>query len=172
MFLKIVGSITVLLSSGFLGYILARDCGRRPQQLRSLQNLLQMFENQITYLSDVLAETFERISRSGGEACVFFGTAAELLRSGDAANASEAWEKAVKKCIGRTALNREDEQILLSFGRSLGNTDLEGQVRNIRLALGQIAVQVEKAEESREKNETMYRGLGFLGGMALVIILL
>ena len=39
-----------------------------------------------------------------------------------------------------TALNREDEQILLSFGKSLGNTDLEGQIKNIRLTLAQLAI--------------------------------
>ncbi|HOQ07528.1 MAG TPA: stage III sporulation protein SpoIIIAB [Clostridiales bacterium] len=172
MFLKIAGSMIVLLASSFLGYILARDCSRRPQQLRSLQNLLQMFENHITYLSDVLVEAFDRISRSGVETGIFFRTAAELLKDGTAANASEAWEMAVRNCIGLTALNKEDEQILLSFGKMLGSTDLEGQIKNIRLTLGQLAVQEEKAEENRKKNESMYKSLGILGGMALVIILI
>lgn len=172
MFLKVLGSIIVLLSSSFLGYILSRDCSKRPQQLRSLQNLLQMFENQISYSSDVLAEVFERISRAGGETGILFRTTVDLLKDGSAANASEAWEKAVRKCIGRTALKRDDEQILLSFGKSLGNTDLEGQIKNIRLSLGQLALQVEKAEENRKKNESMYKSLGVLGGLALVIILI
>jgi stage III sporulation protein AB len=171
-FFKIFGSIIVLLSSSFLGYILSRDCIERPQQLRCLQGLMQMFENQITYLSDVLVEAFERISRVGGETGIFFETTAELLKKGSAANASEAWEKAVKKCIRKTALNREDEQILLSFGKSLGNTELEGQIKNIRLALAQLAMQEEKAEDNRKKNESMYRSLGILGGMAVVIVLL
>jgi stage III sporulation protein AB len=168
---KIIGSLIVLLSSSFIGFILSRDCIKRPQHLRSMQSLLQMFENQITYLSDVLAEVFDRIGRAGGETGIFFLTTVELLKKGQASNASEAWEKAVKKCIRMTALNKEDEQVLLSFGRSLGNTDLEGQLKNIRLTLGQLAIQERKAEESRKKNETMYRSLGILGGMAVVIVL-
>ena len=83
-----------------------------------MQNLLQMFENQITYLSDVLAEVFERIGRAGGETGIFFITAVELLKKGQASGASEAWEKAAGR-IRMTALNKEDEQVLLSFGRSL-----------------------------------------------------
>lgn len=171
MLLKVTGSIIVLLSCSFLGYILSRDYCKRPQQLRGLQALLQMFENQISYLSDVLVTSFDRISRADDEAGIFFRTAAELLREGGAANAPEAWEKAVKKSIGMTALNREDEQILLSFGKSLGNTDLEGQIKNIRLTLAQLAIQEEKAEESRKKNESMYRSLGILCGLAAVIVL-
>jgi len=172
MLFKIIGSIIVILSCSFLGYILARDCTKRPQQLRELQGLLQMLENQMTYLSDVLVEAFERISRVGGETGVFFKTAADILKNKSAENACFAWEQAVNRCIRMTALNREDEQILLSFGKSLGNTDLEGQIKNIRLTLGQLAIQEKKAEEDRKKNENMYRSLGLIGGAAIVIVLL
>jgi stage III sporulation protein AB len=172
MLFKIAGSIIVILSCSFLGYILSRDCSKRPQQLRELQGLLQMFENQITYLSDVLAEVFDRIGRVGSETCIFFRKAAELLKEGSATNAYAAWEQSVGSCIRMTALNREDEEILLAFGRSLGNTDIEGQIKNIRLTLTQLGIQEKKAEESRKKNESMYRNLGILGGLAVVIILL
>ncbi len=172
MLFKIAGSIIVIMSCSFLGYILSRDCSKRPQQLRELQSLLQMFENQISYLSDVLAEAFERISRVGGETGVFFKTASELLKEGSATNACEAWKQAVGQCIKMTTLNKEDEEILLSFGRSLGSTDLDGQIKNIRLTLGQLDLQEKKAEESRKKNESMYRSLGIIGGIAVVIVLM
>jgi len=172
MLFKIIGSIIVFLSCSFLGYVLSRDCAKRPQQLRELQGLLQMLENQITYLSDVLAEAFERISRVGEETGVFFKTAAEILKNGNAVNACDAWEQAVNSCIGMTALNREDKQILLSFGKSLGNTDMEGQIKNIRLTQGHLAIQEKKAEEHRKKNENMYKSLGVIGGAAIVIVLL
>lgn len=173
MLFKIAGSIIVILSCSFLGFILSRDCSRRPQQLRELQGLLQMFENQISYLSDIITEAFERIGRvSGSGTGIFFNKTVEILKDGIISNASEAWEQAVKQCIRTTALNREDEEIMLSFGKLLGNTDIEGQVKNIRLTLGQLELQESKAEESRKRNENMYRSLGMLGGIAVVIVLL
>ena len=173
MLFKIAGSIIVILSCSFLGFILSGDCGKRPVQLRELQSLLQMFENQISYLSDIITEAFERIGRvSASGTGVFFRRTVEILKEGEAANASEAWEQAVRQSIKKTALNREDEEILISFGKLLGNTDIEGQVKNIRLTLGQLLLQENKAEESRKKNENMYRSLGMLGGIAVVIVLL
>lgn len=173
MIFKIAGSIIVILSCSFLGFILSRDCSKRPQQLRELQGLLQMFENQISYLSDIIAEAFERIGRVGGFGTgIFFRRTVELLKEGKVSNASEAWEQAVRQCIKMTALNREDEEIISSFGKLLGNTDIEGQIKNIRLTLGQLALQEDKAEESRKKNENMYKSLGMLGGIAVVIVLL
>lgn len=173
MLFKLTGSIIVIVSCSFLGLILSRDCMKRPAQLRELQSILQMFENQISYLSDVIAEAFERISKIGGsDTCVFFTKAIEILRKDKTISASEAWRKAVEQCICRTALNKEDEEILLAFGRMLGSTDLDGQIKNIRLTIGQLRLQEDKAEESRRKNESMYKSFGVLGGIAVVIVLL
>jgi stage III sporulation protein AB len=107
MLLKIAGSFIVILSCSFLGYILSTDCRKRPQQLRELQSMLQMFENQISYLSDVITEAFDRICRiGGGDTCIFFSRTVELLRERQAKGASEAWERAVRDNIKKTALKQ------------------------------------------------------------------
>lgn len=173
MIFKIIGSIIVLLSSGFLGFVLSSDCRKRPQQLRELQAMLIMFENRISYLSDVLAEAFGTISRtSKSPVAVFFRNTAEKLAESKGCSSLRAWESAVRENIKRTSLNREDEEILVSFGKLLGSSELEGQIRNIRLTLEQLRLQEKKAEESRARNEGMYRSLSILGGIAIVIVLI
>ena len=170
---KITGSLIVILSCTFLGYILSTDCRKRPQQLRELQSMLQMFENQISYLSDVITEAFIRIGKvCRSETGIFFTVTAEMLNESRNLTASQAWEYAVTQNIKRTALNREDEEILITFGKMLGCTDIDGQLKNIRLALEQLKQQEAKAEASRNKNEKMYRSLGVLGGIAVVIVLM
>lgn len=173
MLFKIAGSIIVILSCTFLGLVLSTDCKRRPRQLRELQSMLQMFENQISFLSDVIVEAFDRITKVGcSETCIFFSKTIEILKEERSISASQAWEQAVKENIKKTSLNREDEEVLLGFGKILGSSDLEGQIKNIRLTLGQLKLQEEKSEDSRSKNENMYRSLGILGGIAVVIVLL
>lgn len=171
MFLKLVGSISVVLASSFIGYVLSRDFSRRPVELRDLQTMLHMFENEISYLSNLLTDAFERINKANNSVVtVFFEDTVKCLRKNENLTASEAWEYAVRKNIKRTALNKEDEEILVSFGRMLGSSDLEGQIRNIKLALKRLENQEKKAEELRVKNESMYKRLGLLGGLAIVII--
>jgi len=171
MVLKILGGIMVLVSSTFLGFVLSRDCARRPQELRELQRLFQMFENEVLYLSNLLSDAFENIAKStDNEVGVFFRSALKNLNSWNGITASAVWEKAVKENIKFTALNKEDEQILISFGKMLGNSDMEGQLKNIRLTISQLKMQEQKAEEIRNKSEAMYKRLGFLGGAALVLI--
>ncbi|NMB34154.1 MAG: stage III sporulation protein AB [Clostridium sp.] len=172
MTLKIIGSIIVLLSSSLLGYIYSKRSSDRPKDLRAIQGLLQMLENEMSFLSNVLTEAFTKIYQYNDEdVTIFFEDTVKIINSDIGVNACEAWEKAVKGNLGRTSLNNEDEKILLSFGKMLGKSDIEGQIKNIRLTLNQLGMQERKAEELRKKNESMYKSLGILGGLAIIILL-
>lgn len=172
MLFKIIGGALVILASSFLGYFFSRDCASRPNQLRDLQGLLQMFENEISFLSNLLVDAFRKIYRSSrSDVALFFKDTINNLTLDSGLGASNAWTKAIKENIKKTALNKEDEEILISFGELLGNSDLEGQIKNIKLTLNQLKLQEQKAEENKKKNEAMYRTLGVLGGLAVVIVL-
>ncbi|AEV68671.1 stage III sporulation protein SpoIIIAB [Acetivibrio clariflavus] len=170
MLLKIVGSLIVFVSCTLLGYSHAQTYAQRPQELKTLQMLLQIFENEISFLSNVLQEAFQKVSScTDSSVAVFFEAAVENLKEGLCAD--EAWTKAVKENISGTSLNSEDEAIIISFGKMLGSSDLEGQIKNIRLTVNQLKIQEQKAEELRSKNEKMFKSLGVLCGLAIIILL-
>jgi Stage III sporulation protein AB (spore_III_AB). len=138
-----------------------------------MQNLLQLLENRISYLSDILTDAFDRIKASSqNEVGIFFSYTSERLKTEKNINATDAWEAAIRENIKKTALNKEDEEILVSFGKILGGSDTEGQINNIRHTINQLKMQEEKAEKSRIKNEKMYKSLGILGGLAVIVILM
>jgi len=172
MFLKLIGSILVITASSLLGFIISSDYGRRPSQLRTIKTMLQVFENEICFMSSILHEALEKAGKAGdNEAALIFTRASENMRKGTFSSTERAWAEAVKYCMPRTALDKEDEEILVSFGKILGTTDIEGQVKNIRLLISHLEIQEKKAEESRKRNEALFRNLGILGGFAIVIIL-
>jgi len=172
MLMKLIGSILIIASSSIIGYVFSRDCSKRPQDIRTLQGLLQIFENEISFLSSILSDAFEKVYRSSkSDVARFFKATVDNIRKDTGLNASIAWETAVRDNIKYTSLDKEDEEIIISFGKMLGNSDLEGQIKNIRLIIDQLKLQEQKAEENRKKNESMYRNLGVLAGFAIVIIL-
>ena len=83
--------------------------------------------------------------------------------------AGEVWEK----CISNSNLGllEDDKEALKSLGKLLGSTDIEGQIRQIRLVNTFLDGQIEDATESRNKNEKMYKKLGVIVGLAVVIVL-
>jgi stage III sporulation protein AB len=171
MIIKIIGSVLLICATSAIGFSLAADCSKRPKVLRELQVLLQIFENEISYLSNLLAESFERIYEgSKTDASLLFKEAAANL-SISGITADTAWEKAVRENSSKLGLNKEDQSILITFGKMLGNSDLEGQLHNINLVSSQLKLQELKAEEMRQKNEKMYRSLGVLSGLAITVVL-
>jgi len=173
MTIKIIGSIIVVAASSFIGFFISKDCSKRPLQLRILQGLMQMLENEIRFLSSYIPDAFKRIYESvDNPVAEFFKATIENLNDDSGLNASQAWEMAISNNIFKTALNGEDRDILVSFGKMLGNSDIEGQIKNIGFILHQLNLQEKKAEENKRKNETLFKTLGFLGGIAVVLILI
>lgn len=171
MLIKIIGAAALICATSLIGFSMAADCSKRPRTLRELQALLQMLENEISYLSNLLSEAFYRIYEgSKSEAAVLFKAAAENLES-SGVTADQAWEDAVEDNFSKLSLNKEDKAVLVSFGKMLGNSDLEGQLNNIKLITSQLKLQELKAEEMKRKNEKMYRSLGVLSGLAIAILL-
>jgi len=172
MMLKIIGSVLVIGASTFLGLIFSKNCAKRPYELRTLGIMLQALENELVYLSNVLSDAFKKISKLSDDAVSeIFRDAARRLEESPGTGAADAWKKAIKANIKNTSLDKEDEEVLLSFGKMLGSTDIEGQVKNIRLTLEHLKMQELKAEEKRKSNVPLYRNLGLLLGIAIVLLL-
>ena len=173
MWLKLIGGILVLSASALIGALLSEDIRRRPEELRELQGLLLIFENEMSYLSRPLPDVFQNICSAGRTPVTgFFRKTLGYLRSCQGISASEAWEGAIDAVFPQTGLNGEDKAILMTFGKMLGSADTEGHLKNIRLTAARLGIQEKKAVEIRDKNEKIYKTLGILGGIAIVIILL
>ena len=69
-------------------------------------------------------------------------------------------------------INDEDRLALSNLSKLLGKTDVTGQLNQIELTTDFLESQIKKAEQQRDKSEKMYRTLGMLIGMAIVIILM
>ena len=170
--LKIIGGCIVLLSSSLAGRMLSNDFFARPKELRELQMCLLILKNEINFLSNLLSDAFKKIALSNkGTVGGFFQDTVKNLENQRNISISEAWEAAVRSNLPYTALNSDDQEVLVSFGKMLGQSDVEGQMRNIDLTIEQLRLQQEKAEGARKKSAKLYRSLGLLGGAAVVILL-
>ena len=69
-------------------------------------------------------------------------------------------------------INEEDKNALNNLSKLLGKTDLEGQLNQIEMTSDFLDEQIKKAEKEKNKNEKMYRTLGMILGMTIVVILM
>ena len=63
-------------------------------------------------------------------------------------------------------------EILKGLSVSLGQIDLDSQIKNIRLVIHTLNSQLEQAKEEKSKNFKLYRNMGMLAGLVLMIVLI
>lgn len=161
--------LTVILGiSIWIGILVSKKYKDRVIELKEFRNSLNILENKIKFTYEPLQEIFKQISDNleNNISLIFENTNKNLKRM----NMCDAWNKAIDE--SKLNLNKEDISIIKNMGKLLGKTDVEGQVSEIKLTSDFIDLQIEKAEKEREKNEKLYKTLGTVVGLAIVIILI
>lgn len=166
--LKISLAIGIIVCSMRIGILISKKYVFRLEELDELKNDLKIIENKIKYTYQPLEEIFTEVAEisSYGIANLFKNTAENIKEKG----AENAWKDEIKKC--ELSLKREDKEALKEFGILLGKTNKEGQINQIKFVNELLERQIEKAEIEKAKNETMYKKLGVIFGIGLVIVLI
>ncbi len=81
-----------------------------------------------------------------------------------------SWEKSIVNM--QSSLKDSDKKLLKSFGRSLGSSDIDGQLSNIEVYKEDFARIKATADNEFQKKSRLYRSLGVLSGMFLSIMLI
>ena len=82
----------------------------------------------------------------------------------------EAWNLALDTIP--TNLLKNDIDVLKGMAKLLGKTDIDGQISEIELTDNFLNLQFDEAKKALDKNEKVYKSLGVICGLALVIVLI
>lgn len=166
--IKIIIYSFIFLSCSLIGILISKKYVNRVNELREFKNALNMFKTKIRYTYEPIPQIFAEISENiDSNISTVFKTASDKM---DVCAAGEAWDLALK--LEELSIDEEDINVLKNMSRLLGKTDLQGQLNQIEMTSDFLDKQIRKAENQKDKNEKMYRTLGMLIGMAIVIILI
>ena len=158
----------VLVCSIWIGFLIAKKYASRVKELKDMKNALNMFATKIKFTYEPIPSIFSEISlKVDGSVSKIFNVATTEMKD---KQAGEAWNYALENV--NTNMNNEDKGVIRNLGRMLGQTDLDGQLSEIELVNEFLETQIQKAECERSKNEKMYRTLGIVVGLTIVIILI
>ena len=163
------GGVIVVLSSYILGCSKSFEYKNRVEYLQSMYSCLFQLENEISYTQTPLASAFKKIADNAhvlienilNYASVKFDNAeGELL--------SQIWKDAVLEYT--ESISGDDLELFLSFGVFLGNSDAEGQLKNIAMFKEKIKHQSELAEEQYRINNKLFKSAGLYAGIIIAIL--
>ncbi|MBR2744355.1 MAG: stage III sporulation protein AB [Clostridia bacterium] len=167
-FVKFIILAAVFGTSSLIGIKLASGYKVRANNLKQMKKALKILEAKITYTYDKLPDLFLEISNKiGGDVGNLFF---DVGRNMQLEFAGEAWEQCIEK--SNLSITHDDKEALKSLGKLLGSTNMQGQLEQLHLVNDFLDEQIKEAVESKKKNETMYKKLGVIVGLAVVIVLI
>ncbi len=170
--IKIIGGILVVGSSGLYGLYLSGKEDYKISDLNQMKKALLILKSEISYAHSTLPEAFlniaERISPPVSE--FFFLIAQELFKKQEK-KASQLWEEIFTEGLSKTYFDKEDLEAFNGFGKTVGFLDREMQINSIDSTLGYIEQKIALLYEQKQKNSRLYRSLGILGGILVVVVL-
>ncbi len=167
----ILGCIVLIVGCGSSGLWLANRIRRRPSELREFLMALTLLDTEIVWGATPLPEAFGIVKeRTDMPWQGFFKDLQERLERGEAANI--AWKATILCQKAHFCLKPEDWQVIRDVGKGLGRSDRTEQHKQLELVLRQLTLTKEQADIWSVKQAKMWSYLGFLGGIAGVLILI
>lgn len=170
--LKLAGAFCIVFAGTMLGFFQALSLSQRPRQIRQFIQVLQRLETEITYGFTPLPEALRSMAATlTGPLAAMLNQAAEGLAGGRGETARESWQRAVEDCWSRTAMKSSERDIVSQLGFSLGQSGREDQTKHLRLAISQLQAEEAAASDEQKRYGNMWRSLGLLAGVLIVILM-
>lgn len=169
--MSIIKSFSLIAIFGlatYLGNSKANQYVNRLRELVSIKSALNILENKIKFTQSPLEEIFKNIAENCSEKNI--KNIFQVLSIKQEINIHKSWENTIN--LIESNLNIEDKKILIDMGKILGTTDVDGQVSNIKITSSFIDRQIQKAEQEKNKNVKLFRTLGIVSGLTIIIILI
>lgn len=170
--MKLFGAFLIILSATSLGFYYAKQLRDRPRQLRQLKVALQSLEAEMMYGLLPLAIASERIAKQLKAPISHLFERFSIKLKEEQTTAYEAWQQSLEEIWRYTALLESEREVLTQFGATLGQHDREQQKKHITLALTHLTREEMEARERQIRYERMFKSLGFLSGLLLVMFML
>lgn len=170
--LKLMGALLVFLTSSWIGWQLASQYRRRPQEIRQVHTALSLLEMEMVYGNRPLEEICRLIGeREKGVIGEIFRRSAHQLAHDDADDTYRCFQNAIQQVWEQGAMQESERKVLLDLSAVLGRSHRENQIQQIQAAREQMKLEEKKARQEQEQYEKMFRTLGMLAGAMIVILL-
>ncbi|MCL2203078.1 MAG: stage III sporulation protein AB [Defluviitaleaceae bacterium] len=172
MLMQLIGAMAVVGGAAALGFYYAALETQRTLDLLEFKKALLILSSEIEYMRTPLPAAAvnigKRVQRWVEPMFTRFG---ELLAQGEGETAYRLWMQAIGEVKEQTRLSEEDWAVVEGFGKTLGYLDKEMQRNAIEYTLSYIDEKAVALQTQADKNKKMYRSLGVVGGLLLVVVL-
>lgn len=170
--MKWFGAIILIAISTIIGFEFSRRLSNRPNHINQVKNALLILEAEIVYSQAKLQEAFKVVaSQIPKPTEQLFLNTYQLLEKNEM-NLIDIWKESVTTFMQKSSLTKTEEEILIQFGKTLGQYDISQQQKYISVTIHHLDRLLREAELIRDKYGKMAKSLGVLTGIFVVLLLI
>ncbi|HBM97931.1 MAG TPA: hypothetical protein DD413_00755 [Ruminococcus sp.] len=163
---KLIGAALLIASSFSVGFSMSKSLYRRKQFLKSFIVFIDSLATHIRYNTDDIFRLVSMCSDCEELKCF------EFFSKPHTEPFEKVWSKSVLTIPRAYALTKADTDLILQFGAQLGKTDIDGQLKHIKLYKDFFKKQLDEAEEAIAKKSKLYKTMGLFAGSAAALMMM
>lgn len=167
-----IGAILFIGTTTWIGFEISNRFRERPKIIRQLKNALQILEAEILYSQLPLQDAFESIAKQLPNPTKLFFQGLSNNLTKEKTDLYNVWSQQIDQLDETTAMGKNEKEILMQFGRTLGQHDFNQQQKHIQLAVYHLDRELEEARDNEFKYSKMAKSLGLLCGLFIVLLLI
>jgi len=170
MLIRIIGGLMICASSALIGFYLGERGKRRLTELTEFKKSLNVLKAEMEFAKHPLEVAFANTAENTtGATQTFYESAARLLISGT--SAADAWQQSALH-LKSSSLAAEDAESLSRISSVFTAMDKGAREAAFKMAVDYIDAKTQFLVPENIKMQKMYRGLGILCGLLIVVTLL
>ncbi len=167
--IKVLISVAIISISTYIGILKSNKLKSREYILREMVTFLGLVENEIRYMMSILPNAYEsaRQKLNTNLKDVMGKIVVDMLKFD---NTSLVDQSIVTNISTLDTLYDYDKNVFASTLKNLGRSDLDSQINIIENGINILQNQIKEANEVKLKNSKLYKTVGTITGIMIVII--
>lgn len=170
---RALGNGMIVVAGSLIGFHYAKDIQKRYEELYMWKKNFRMIYGDISYGGITLIEVLNRVEeQSKKEYKAFFHYVAQEISACRKRKLGDIWNEGVDIHLQGSSLIERDKKELKFVGQYMGNVDKKQQLAMIQMYLDKVECAIQELECEKDKKMKLYRTLGILGSIFVVILFL
>jgi len=167
--IKLMISASIIGISTYIGILKSNKLKSREYILREMVTFLGLVENEIRYMMSILPNAYESARQKlNTNLKDVIGKIVVDMLSFD--NTALIEQSIVTNVSSLETLYDYDKNVFTSTLKNLGRSDMESQINIIENGINILQNQIKEANEIKLKNSKLYKTVGTITGIMIVII--
>lgn len=165
--------ICIACSCTVIGFLRGQRYSARVRQLREIRRMVTLLHGELRYGRAPMPELFQKTAdRLAYPFNMFLQSMARKLKGAEGKNFYEIFSSQLREFLKNTDLQEEDLKELEQLGAILGRLDRDTQLKTLELYRQEVDVKIAELKENLPGQLKLYRSLGIMAGLFLIILLM